>query len=184
VEVKALNTATNVTVSGVTNEQGNYEVPYLLPGNYQVTAELRGFKRYVRDGIEVRVNDRITLDIVLEPGGVTETITVTGQTPLLESSTASIGQVVDNRRIVELPLSGGNPHTLTRLAPGVINFGGPNHPNLAPAVEVVSNIAVSGTRDHNSEYSVDGTPAMWGRNASFVPPGRHGSGIQGANFNL
>ncbi len=170
VRVKATNLATNVAVSGATNEQGNYEIPYLLPGTYQVTAELQGFKKYVRDGLELRVNDRLALGIVLEPGVVTETVTVTGQTPLLETSTASIGQVVDNRRLVELPLSGGNPFTLTRLAPGVMNFGAPNHPNLAPAVEVVSNITVSGTRDHNSEYAIDGAPAMWGRNAAFVPP--------------
>lgn len=170
VEVKAVNTATNVAVSGATNDQGNYEILYLIPGVYQVSAELQGFKKYIRDGIEVRVNDRITLDVNLEPGAIAETVTVTGQTPLLEASTASIGQVVDNRRLIELPLSGGNPFTLTRLATGVMNFGAPNHPNLAPAVEVVSNITVSGTRDHNSEYAVDGTPAMWGRNASFVPP--------------
>lgn len=170
VEVKATNAATNVTASSVTNEQGNYEIPYLLPGLYQVSAELPGFKKYVRDGIELRVNDRLALDIILQPGELTEVVTVTGQTPLLETGTASIGQVVDNRRLIELPLSGGNPFTLTRLAPGVLSFGAPNHPNLAPAVEVVSNISVNGTRDHNSEYAVDGTPAMWGRNASFVPP--------------
>ncbi|MBM3747701.1 MAG: TonB-dependent receptor [Acidobacteria bacterium] len=170
VQVTATNQATNVAASGVTNEQGNYDIPYLLPGIYQVAAELQGFKKYVRDGLEVRVSDRLSLDIVLEPGVITEAVTVTGQTPLLETSTASIGQVVDNRRLTELPLSGGNPFTLTRLAPGVINFGAPNHPNLGPAVEVVSNIAVSGTRDHNSEYSIDGTPAMWGRNAAMVPP--------------
>ncbi len=170
VEMKATNVSTNVTVSASSNEQGRYEIPYLPPGLYNVTAETAGFRKYVREGIELRVADRLTLDMTLEVGAVTETVTVTGQTPLLEAATASIGQVVDRRRLTDLPLSGGNAYTLTRLAPGVLNFAAPNHPSLAPAVEVVTNIAVAGARDHNTEYTIDGTPAMWGQNASFAPP--------------
>lgn len=170
VEIRATNTATNITTASRTNDQGNYEISYLLPGTYNITAEAAGFRKYVRKGIELRVADRLTLSIPLQVGEVTEAVTVTGETPLLETSSASLGQVVDHRRLTELPLSGGNPFTLTRLTPGVINFAAPNHPSLAPAVEVISNIAVAGTRDHNTEYTIDGAPAMWGRNAAFVPP--------------
>ena len=169
VTVQATNLETHVTVSAVSNEQGAYELPFLLPGTYTLVAELPGFKRYERENIEVRVNDVITADIMLEPGNVKETVTVTAETPILEEST-SLGQVVDAKRITELPLSGGNPFTLTVLTAGVVNFAVPNHPSLAPATEVVSNFSVSGARTNNTEFSIDGAPSMWGRNASFVPP--------------
>ncbi len=170
VSVKAMHTATATAITAASNELGNYQLPYLLPGIYQLVAEKSGFKKFVQQGIEVRVNDRLVIDISLELGNVTETVQVTATGPLLETASASIGQVIDHRRLAELPLSGGNALTLTRLTPGVINFASPNHPSLGPAVEVVSNVAINGTRDHNSEYTVDGVPAMWGANAAIAPP--------------
>src|SRR5262249_18963572 len=143
VEVHATNTATNIAFTGRTNESGNFEINYLPPGMYTVTAELAGFKKYVRPGIEVQVDAVVSLDISLEAGQVTESVTVSASAPALETST-SLGQVVDNKRITELPLAGGNAFTLTSLTAGVVSFAVPNHPNLAPAVEVVSNFAVSG----------------------------------------
>ena len=169
VTVKATNIATNVVASAETNSEGQFEILYLPPGDYILSVEKTGFKKYVRHGIELRVDDELTFEVQLEPGQVSESVTVTSATTLLQTS-VSQGQVVDNKRITELPLAGGNALTLTQLTPGVLNFGVPNHPELAPAVEVVSNIGVSGVRDHNSEYSLDGAPSMWGQNASFVPP--------------
>ena len=170
VEVKAVNTATNIETSTRTTESGNYELLYLLPGNYRLSVEITGFKKYVRDGLELRVADRLRLDVIVEPGGLNEVVTVTGETPLLETSGASLGQVVDQRRLADLPLNSGNPFSLTRLSPGILNFAAPNHTYTAPSTETWSNIAIGGTRAKNNEFMVDGAPVMSGNNGVFVPP--------------
>ncbi len=167
--VRATNTATNTTASSISNDNGNYEIPYLLPGVYRVTVELAGFKRAVREGIELRVSDRLTLDFTLQLGDVAESVTVTGETPLLESSTASIGLVMDERRVAELPVVGGNPFYLARLTPGVIASGGRSAGNPMDA-GAATGIIVNGTRGGSSEVTVDGAPNMTNRNAVFSPP--------------
>jgi hypothetical protein len=167
--VRATNAATNAPVSSKTNEGGNFEIPYLLPGSYQVTVEMTGFKRAVRDGIELRVGDRMTLDFTLSLGDVAESVTVTGETPLLESSKADIGLVMDQRRVVELPVVGGNPFYLTRLTAGVLSSGGRIAGNPMDQGGATG-IIVNGTRSNSSEATVDGSPVMTNRNASFSPP--------------
>src|SRR5581483_9412182 len=87
--VTAVNVATNIAIVATTNMEGRYEIPYLLPGTYRVTAEMSGFKATIRDGIEVSVNSRLTIDMRMELGAATESVTVTAETPLLENSTAS-----------------------------------------------------------------------------------------------
>src|SRR5262245_3310678 len=84
--VRAVNTATNAEVASTTNESGNYEIPYLLSGVYTVVVEMAGFKKSVRDGIQLRVGDRVTLDFTMTVGDVAESVTVTAETPLLEAA--------------------------------------------------------------------------------------------------
>ena len=170
VEVTVTNVETSVKASGSTNTSGNYDIPFLQPGTYTLAAAASGFKSFSKKGIEVRVGDRLAIDIGMEVGQVSDSVTVTGETSQLESSTASVGRVVDSKRILDLPLPGGNALSLARLAPGVVNLAAPNHPSLGPAVEVMSNISVNGVRSGNTEFTVDGTPAMWGTNAAFAPP--------------
>jgi len=169
-EVKATNTATGVTLTGATNEQGNYEIPYLTPGLYSLKVAAPGFKRYTRDNLEVRVSDRLGVDIVLEPGSVSETVTITAATPLLESTNANLGDVVDERRITELPLSGGSPVTLMRFTTGLNDYSAANHPSMAAGQDAVSNVGVNGTRRGNVEFSVDGVPNMAGTFNAYSPP--------------
>src|SRR5712692_5877225 len=121
-QVTVTNTATNVSDSETTNEAGVYTVLYLAPGRYTVVAEKQGFKKLLHT-IDVRVGDKITLDLPLEVGTMSETVNVTTEAPLLETLSATAGQVVDRRRISELPLSDGNPFTLVRLAPGIGYIG-------------------------------------------------------------
>lgn len=166
----ARNVATNVAIPATANAAGSFTIPYLLPGEYTVTVEAQGFKRYERRGIELRAADRIRIDVSLEIGQVSESVTITGETPLLETATASIGQVTNQRSILELPLSGGNAFTLTRMAPGVNNYAQVNHNSFAAAPQVMSRISVSGARSQNTEFTVDGTPAMNGNNAMYIPP--------------
>jgi hypothetical protein len=120
--------------------------------------EATGFKKLMRDGIEVRVGDRLTLDLRLDVGDVREVVTVTGEsTPLLETASASIGQVVDNRRVTELPLGEGNPLTLVRLSAGMALTGtflsmGRTLDSGGPA-SFVTNGALGG-----NEFTLDGAP--------------------------
>jgi len=169
--VQALNVATNAGASSVSNAEGNYEIPYLLPGVYRVTAELAGFKRSVRDGIELRVNDRLTLDFTLEIGDVAESVVVTAESPLLESATASIGMIVDQRRVTELPIAGGNVFHLSRLSAGIVMTAG-HGPGNPPMDMASGQIIVNGTRSGSSDVTLDGAPNMYRRNSAYgSPPG-------------
>lgn len=169
--IRAVQSGTNLTVSTTSNQEGNYELPNLPPGVYRLSAELAGFKRYERGPIELRVGDVLTIDIPMEVGALTENITVTAEAPLLESTTAAMGQVIDNRRILDLPLPGASAMYLTQLTPGVISTNPPTHGWLPQAVDAVSNIAVAGTRTGSSEFALDGAPNVQKAGMlSFSPP--------------
>ncbi|MBO0860780.1 MAG: carboxypeptidase regulatory-like domain-containing protein, partial [Chloracidobacterium sp.] len=117
--VTITNTATNVSSSTTTNGDGDYTALYLIPGNYSVRVEAPGFKKSARQNVEIRVGDRLQIDMRLEVGAVSETVNVNADAPLLETNSASAGQVIDQRRIADLPLSDGNPFVLSRLSAGV-----------------------------------------------------------------
>jgi hypothetical protein len=169
-QVAVTNTATNTSTWAMTDESGDYTVLFLTPSLYDVSVEASGFKKLLRQGIEVRVGDKLTLDLTLEVGEVAETVNVLTETPLLEAATASSGQVIDRRRISELPLSDGNPFVLSRLAPGItytgdLKFSRP-FDNLGTS-SVVSNGAPGG-----NEFTLDGSPNTESRGprVAFVPP--------------
>src|SRR4029450_9206344 len=102
--------------STTTNGDGNYTALYLVPGSYSVTVEAAGFKKAIRQNIDIPLGHKLQLDLQLEVGNVSETVNVTSEAPLLETNSASAGQVVDQRRIQEMPLSDGNPVWLRGLA--------------------------------------------------------------------
>ncbi len=117
VTITSVETTIKTTVTS--NDEGYYTVPLLQPGNYTVSVEASGFRLLTRSGIKLDVQQVARLDFALEPGQVTEAIEVTTQAPLVESQTSSLGQVIDNKRVLELPLNGRNPLELSRLTPGV-----------------------------------------------------------------
>ena len=159
VTVRAVNSETGVTAVAVSNASGSYQLPFLPPGMYRVSAELTGFKRFVRDKIEVRVGETVSLPIRLEVGTVTETVEVTATTPLLETTNSSLGQVMDQRRIVDLPQRGGNPMELALLTPGVTNATDMRL-RKAMAPEATSQIATDGAGTYNNEFQIDGINNM------------------------
>ncbi|MBI4873025.1 MAG: TonB-dependent receptor [Acidobacteria bacterium] len=159
VAVRAVNSETGVAASAVSNATGSYQIPFLPPGFYKVTAELTGFKRFSRDKIEVRVGDSVGLPIRMEVGAVTETVEVTATTPLLDTTTSSLGQVIDQRRILELPQRGGTPMELTLLTPGVVNSTDMRL-RKAMSPEAVSQIATDGAGTYNNEFQIDGINNM------------------------
>jgi uncharacterized surface anchored protein len=104
VAVKVANVETNVSTNTISDSAGSYDVRNLIPGRYKMVIEVQGFKRYERGPFEVRVGDALTIEVALEVGAVTESITVTAEAPMLESASASVGQVVDSRRVQDLPM--------------------------------------------------------------------------------
>jgi hypothetical protein len=168
--VEATNVNTGVAIRATTNEDGNYEIPYLLIGPYRVAVQSSGFRPMTREGIELRVNDHVTVDFSLSLGAVTDSITVTGDAPLIDTASSSLGGVVDSKRITELPNAGGNAFYMERFAPGVIMTGG--HAPGNPTQDFVGGaFIVDGVRTGHSDALVDGVTAMSnGTSTYMVPP--------------
>jgi hypothetical protein len=168
--VHALNPATGVRASTTTNSSGDYLFPFLIPGAYELTVEVAGFKTYRRPGISIRVNDRVAVDVVLEVGSTSESINVTAESPILDTSTASMGQVIDSRTVLDLPLKDGMVVVLATLSPGV-NFLPQRTGYTRPFdVGTPSQISIDGTRTGSNEFMLDGAPNMHRGNVSYSPP--------------
>jgi hypothetical protein len=153
-QVRFTNPATNISTATKTDEAGNYSLLYVPAGQYNVSVEAKGFKGLVlRQPVEVRVGDKLSLDFVLQVGEVTESVTVATEAPLLEAASATAGQVVDRKRISDLPLSDGNPFVLSRLAPGVTYTGDLKFSRLFDNLgtsSVVANGAPGGNDSHST----------------------------------
>ena len=106
--VTVLNTLTQEERKTATDEAGSYSVPSLPPGTYTVAAELTGFKKGLRQNVVLQVADEARVDVALEVGQITETVSVTEDAARVQSESASVGQVIDQRKIVDLPLNGRN----------------------------------------------------------------------------
>jgi hypothetical protein len=169
VTVTATHVATNAASTTTTDSLGDYSIPYLTPGEYRLTVELSGFKKAVREKIEVRIGDRLSLDVSLEVGQLEETVRVAAETPLLETRSGSAGQVIDEKRIALMPLSDGNPFVLARLAPGVAYHGDLKFSRPFDNGGT-SDFTADGGPGRN-EFTLDGSPNMAnGRRVAFVPP--------------
>jgi hypothetical protein len=114
------NIGTNIGVRSETNEQGSYTVPNLRPGDYTLTVEKQGFSRTIRSGLTLQVNQVARVDIAMKIAGVTEAVEISGGAPLLETETSSRGAVIDQKKIVDLPLNGRDYNQLALLSPGVL----------------------------------------------------------------
>ena len=157
-QVAAINVATGTAVHTETNTQGNYVIPYLLPGSYKLRVEHAGFKVLERGPIELRIADRFELNGRLEVGLATEKVTVTAAAPLLESATASGGQVIDNRQITDLPLNGHNPIELVNLAAGV-SYSGTSLTYFRPFDNgTINDFSINGGQRSMNEIQLDGVP--------------------------
>jgi len=167
-EVKVKNVDMGTVATATTNEAGQYEVPYLLPGIYDVTVQAQGFKAAVRRGIQLRVADRLELDFALELGEVTQSVVVTAETPLLDTSNANLGMVLYTQQVRDLPVVGGNPFYLARLTPGVWSTGGRYAGNPMDQ-GAGTKLVVDGTYN-TSEALLDGAPNVAQRNTVVSPP--------------
>ncbi len=151
-KVIATEVRTNQVFTSVTGAGGAYTLTNLRPGLYSLAVEVSGFKRYVREGLQLTTGERIRLDVELTAGSIDENITVEADAPLLRTESGSLGQVIPNRRITDLPLNGRNFFSLITLAPGVAapppTTAGPSLPRL------------NGGRPRVNEFLYDGISAL------------------------
>jgi hypothetical protein len=175
-KVKATNIERNAISETVSNDRGRYTIPFLIPGKYTVEVEAAGFKKYVRDGMELQINSRVGLDIRLELGAVTEEVTVTGEVPLLETETASRGGIVDNKLLLSVPNAGRNVYQLAFAMPGVYkpsNSQGTSFDTdgLANSRTAINGAGMGATgTEGNTDILIDGTSDAKGdRQVILIP---------------
>src|SRR5439155_16487867 len=125
VTVTLVNEATNISREVVTNDVGQYNFPAVPPGTYTLRSQLTGYKRFESKGLTVSTQQFITLDVMLEVGGLEESITVTGQSPLIDTSTASTGAALDRQALESLPAPGRNAFLIGITVPTFTPVGDP-----------------------------------------------------------
>ena len=160
--VRITNLDTNISRQAMSNEYGDYTIPYQNPGRYSLEAQLIGFRTYKRDEFTLEVDQMLRLDIVLEVGATSETVVVTDTPPVLNTETAARGEVTTKDEIAELPLDGRNFSDLALLTGGVIPKGDGGD----------GSYAVNGARADNAGFLLDGVNNTQRRNtgAMINPP--------------
>ncbi len=150
VTVTARNVDTNIARTTISNDEGNYKITALPPGRYEISAELAGFRREMRSGVILQITQEARIDFALTVGEISQTISVTGEAPLLQSENSTIGNVVDQAKIQQLPLNGRDYIQLAFLQPNVMlpaqgsTLGFRGGFNVAGNSEVANNFILDG----------------------------------------
>ncbi len=170
VAVLAVQIDTGANFRTVTAQDGQYTLPFIPPGLYRVEVSAPGFKKFLRTGIQVSANERVPLDIQLELGSATDTVEISADASIIETSSASTGQVITSRQIENIPLNGRTPLTLAQLSFGVIPNSDPrfNRPfdNSGP-----SGFSIGGAPAQTNEILLDGAPDVTSNDrVSYNPP--------------
>ena len=156
--VVATNDATAVSHDTLTNDSGDYVFPELPVGTYSLTFDLTGFKKAVRHGIALDVNQVITLNMAMQLGGNQEVVDVTSEAPLVETSSTQLGAVVNNRSVNELPLNARDSYQFLQLQPGVQSQLGSSGGTFYGS-DSAGSVSVNGGRDRANNFSVNGGDA-------------------------
>src|SRR5262249_39957134 len=122
--IELTNQGTGVVLTTMSNEAGLYRFLFLNPGTYKLVATIQGFKTFERANILINVNEWGTLPVVLEVGSQTDRITVTAEAPLIEAEKADRGMLIDNKKVVDLPINTRNPIMLAALSNGITHTSG------------------------------------------------------------
>ena len=170
--VTVRNQETGEVATATTNNDGSYTVPFLRPGLYSVTVELEGFQKFTQTDMRLQVSQVAEINPKLGVGGIAESVNVSAESPLLETSNANRGTVIDQARIAELPLQSRSPMALAVLVAGV------NYNAQAVYLRPFDNGALAawsmnGGASSNNEFLLDGVPNnanQGGNNIAYVPP--------------
>jgi hypothetical protein len=177
VTIDVANQDTGQVRTALTAMDGFYTIPLLNPGRYQVKATLAGFRTTIRAEVAVVVNETARADVSMQVGQLEEQVTVQGQTPLVETTNATLGVVIDRKKVVDLPLNGRNFTQLGTLIPGVVAppgaLGGQDG-NATPGGfgNVTGGFNVNGQRNQSNNFLLDGATNNDSFNTGFVlrPP--------------
>jgi hypothetical protein len=159
--VTVTNEATGTTVSEITNDLGAYSFSTLIPGRYRIRAELAGFRPLDINGVQLQVNQTARHDMTMQVGQVTERVEVSASLATLSTDQSDVGQVINNREIVDLPLNGRQYLQLASLTNGVVTSGGAGGDNAGP------NFVSQGNRSLSNSYLVGGVDTRIQRNATY-----------------
>src|SRR5690349_11556674 len=148
--VTVTETARNTSQTAMTDSAGRYVVTALPPGQYTLSVQAQGFNKYMQSPFQLEVQQQATIDVELSVGAVATAVDVQASAPLLNTTSATLGQVVENKFILSLPLAGRTPLTLVELTPGVTPS------NLNPGGQSNTNFTANGTRNSTADVLLDG----------------------------
>ncbi|MBC8166674.1 MAG: carboxypeptidase regulatory-like domain-containing protein, partial [Bryobacteraceae bacterium] len=168
-KISMLDQGTNISRSTLTNDTGEYNFASVNPATYSIVSESVGFKKYEQKGILVGTQQSITVDVRMEIGNVSESVMVVAETPLLETASASQGQVIDRQQVIDLPNLGRNPFLLSRLTPTVQAAGNPGY-NRMQDQSGSSQISINGGPVRGNNYLLDGIPITDFSNRAVIIP--------------
>ena len=154
------NTETNVAVTTQTNGEGFYTSTPLIVGSYQVLVEKQGFKKAVRSGITLQVDQRAEVNVTLVLGNVSDSVEVTAEAALVNTEDATVGQVIENKRVQELPINGRSAFALVGLANNVKSNAGPTQSGFADRGTNLSAFSINGGPTAVNYFLVDGMVAI------------------------
>ena len=182
--VAAIESATGLRTDTVTGANGRYSLPSVRPTTYEIRAELTGFKTVRRTGITLQANQNLTVNITLELGDLSETITVAGETATVDITSATIAEVVDHARIVELPIAGREVARLQTLVAGTVL--GSISEETGKSIPGAVRISANGAGERQNSYRLDGasnTDPYYQENQSFpFPDALQEFSIQTSNY--
>jgi hypothetical protein len=148
------NSNTNESVQVSSGSDGRYLRPFLLPGTYSITVEKTGFRSVRQENIKLDVGQNRSVDLTIEVGAITQQVEISAAPPPLDINTSSIGQVIENKRIMELPLNGRAVFNLANLTPGVNPTGGGATPAMGGARNAMSELQIDGMTDIAPENNI------------------------------
>ncbi len=169
VEVTLTNEATNIARATTSNEAGEYAFAAVSPGTYTLKAALTGFKTFESTGLRIGTQTFITLDVLLEVGAIAEEITVTGQSPIIETSNASTGEVLDRAALDSLPAPNRNAFLIAVTVPTFVGSGDPQF-NRQQDQSGASLVSLGGGARRANNYLLDGVPTTDLQNRSALFP--------------
>ncbi|UWZ86821.1 carboxypeptidase regulatory-like domain-containing protein [Occallatibacter riparius] len=155
--VSAKNIETGVVTTATSAADGNYTIPFLIPGTYVISADAQGFKTAQQTNVVLHVGDKIEINLSLPLGAVSEVVTVSDTPPLLEAGTATRGALIDEARVQQLPLAGRNPFMLAQLVPGVQFQGNPAFQRPFDNGDN-ANFSINGGLRQSNSFLIDGAP--------------------------
>src|SRR6202521_5225841 len=156
--ITVINTGTGIHYQGLTNETGTYYVSNLPPGRYRIEVEKLGFKAVIQSGVILHVQDALEVNFEMMLGSASESVTVAGVSPPLDTESSTVGTIVEQRKANELPLNGRNVFNLIVLAPAVIPQGSSTGTPVGVNPFGWGNYQVSGSFGNQSAEYLDGQP--------------------------